>query len=484
MTPSEPAASERHQPWYADAKTVPPTAESRATSYSERLPERPIEHSTVPDYREADYREVQVPEKRPFTPGLTGSSQFYAPPTRERAAYSPIPPDRHVRGWNDPEKPRRQGGFLRTLSLILVCSLISTVASWGVLQHNLKAKGITLSPTNVVLGAQVTSLPTADGVEAATHIPSVLAAQEIYKTAVNQVVCISTQIPSNGWSSGETEYGSGFIISEDGYILTNNHVIESAHLQGYPLTVMMRDGTSYKATVIGAEADNDVAVIKIDAKGLLPASFGSSAALEVGETIYAVGNPRLLDYTMTDGIISALDRRVTVDTRDTITISMFQISAAVNNGNSGGPVYNAGGEVVGIVSAKYMSSGTEGLGFAIPIDDAIEIATELIEKGYVSGKAQLGVNVYAVDARTAEYYNMSEGMFVKSVERGSCSEKAGILPGDIITKLGESIITSYDTLKNAKREYKAGDTTTITVFRNGQSLDLTITFDEETRASD
>jgi len=433
-------------------------------------------------YREADFREVDANTKRPYSPSFTGSAQYYTSPSRELRerdpAYSPIPVERG-RGGNG----RGGGGFLRMLILVLVCSLVSTAVSWSAIRYgvesgnfNFGAKGQT-----VVLGA--TTSPTAQS-ENPTALPQTftvgeLTGAEIYSIAANQVVTISTAIPERGWQAADTVYGSGFVISEDGYILTNNHVIEYASLYGYELTVSMRDGTSYSAKVIGTEPDNDVAVIKIDASGLPAVNIGSSAGMQVGETIYAVGNPRLLDYTMTDGIISALDRTVTVDTSSNVSINMFQISAAVNNGNSGGPVYNTRGEVIGIVSAKYMSSSTEGLGFAIPIDDAMDIATELVEIGYVTGKPKLGISVYTVDARTAEYYNMVEGVFVKIVEPGSCAEKAGIVPGDIITKLGDFEVLSSEALRDAKRSFRAGDTTSVKIFRSGEELTLKITFDEE-----
>ncbi|MDR0905182.1 MAG: trypsin-like peptidase domain-containing protein [Oscillospiraceae bacterium] len=444
-------------------------------------PVQPEPPKREPEYAEAGFRAVESTERKPYTPGYTNYAQFYAPPAREREVHSPVPRERHER--------QRRGGFVRAVALVLVCALVSTAASWGAIRYGIESGSLKAGSTQVILGA--TAPPTsASGNSNSTDannalvLSGTLSGQEIYKIAANQVVCVSTEIPSQGWSPAETVYGSGFVISEDGYILTNNHVIEYANLYGFPLTVLMRDGTSYKAKVIGSEADNDVAVIKIDATGLPPVKIGSSAAMEVGERIYAVGNPRQLDYTMTDGIISALDRSVTVSESDNITINMFQISAAVNSGNSGGPVYNTRGEVLGIVSAKYSSSGAEGLGFAIPIDDAMDIASELIANGYVTGKARLGISVYTVDARTAEYYNMVEGVFVKTVEPGSCSEKAGIVPGDIITKLGDTDITSSETLKVAKRAYKAGDTAAVRVFRDGKTITLNITFDEELVATD
>jgi membrane-associated protease RseP (regulator of RpoE activity) len=206
--------------------------------------------------------------------------------------------------------------------------------------------------------------------------------------------------------------------------------------------------------------------------------IGSSAGLRVGERIYAVGNPSRLDYTMTDGLVSALDRAVQVESQ--VSIDMFQISAAVNRGNSGGPVYNTRGEVVGIVSAKYISEGTEGLGFAIPMDDAMRIATELITNGYVSGKASLGIRGRDVDSQTAEYYGWPEGVVVREVTPGSAADKAGIQVGDTIVALGDVAVKTIDALNIEKKNYKAGDKVKITIVRNGNELTLDVTFDEDT----
>jgi serine protease Do len=200
--------------------------------------------------------------------------------------------------------------------------------------------------------------------------------------------------------------------------------------------------------------------------------------MQVGDTIYTVGNPLgELDYTMTSGIVSALDRVIQVDAAT--SINMFQIDAAVNSGNSGGPVYNSEGKVIGIVSAKYASAGVEGLGFAIPINDAVDIVSQLITNGYVAGKPSLGISVRDWSSAYAQYYGTPEGALVEAVEPGSAADKAGVRIGDIITKLGDTDVTSTETLLIAKKMFSAGDTTTIVVSRDGEELTLTITFDEE-----
>lgn len=303
----------------------------------------------------------------------------------------------------------------------------------------------------------------------------------IYELACRQVVGITTEVTYTnffGRSSSSALTGSGFIVSEDGYILTNYHVIEYAFEYGYAITVMLHDGTRYPATIVGAEEGNDIAVLKIDAVGLTPVTFGDSNSLSVGDEVYAVGNPLgELEFSMTFGRVSALDRLISAD--DGEEINMFQFDAAVNSGNSGGPAYNDGGEVVGIVTAKYASSGVEGLGFAIPINDATDIAEDLITKGYVTGKAYLGVQLdQRFTSVYSHYYGLPNGAYVSYVEKGSCAEKSTLQPGDIITAVGEYPIKSYTDVNSALRHFSAGDESTVEIYRSGETRLLPIVFDE------
>ena len=303
-----------------------------------------------------------------------------------------------------------------------------------------------------------------------------------------------------GQTTARAVSGSGFVISTDGYIMTNYHVISYAVRYGGELTVMFEDGTSVKAEkIVGYSEENDVAVIKIDASDLTlnPVAFGDSDALQVGETVYAIGNPLgELTYSMTPGIVSALDRVITTRDEDTgayKSINMFQISAAVNSGNSGGPVYNSNGEVVGIVTAKYSDEGVEGLGFAIPINDAVDIAKQLIEKGYVTG-ASIGIMTrYDVDtyyqASVINTYGIPNGVIVDSVIEGSAAEKAGVKAGDIITGINGQSASGLDELRMILRKLNPGDAGTISIYRmsgaigQGESLELDIVFDENTNQS-
>ncbi len=296
---------------------------------------------------------------------------------------------------------------------------------------------------------------------------------EVYADNVSSVVAISTQTTVNvfGQISATASSGSGFIISEDGYIVTNYHVIEDAD----SITVMLHDSSEYEATVVGYDEDNDVALLKIEATGLNPVSLGDSDALIIGEQVCAIGNPLgELTFTLTCGYVSALDREINIDGTP---IRMFQTDAAINPGNSGGPLFDMAGNVIGITTAKYADDDVEGLGFVIPINDVVSIVNDLIQYGRVVGRPYLGVTVQ--DATGASMYNLPEGAYVISVEEGSCAAEAGIQAGDIITGIGDETIESYTELVTALRDYRAGDTVTITVFQSGSYHELSVTLDEQ-----
>lgn len=252
------------------------------------------------------------------------------------------------------------------------------------------------------------------------------------------------------------------------------------------ITVSFQDGSSYTASLVGYEADNDVAVLKIDAAGLIPVVLGDSDQLVIGEEVMAIGNPLgELDYSITDGIISALDRLITTD--DGTTLNMLQTNCAINPGNSGGPLFNAYGQVIGITTAKYgtTSSGTtvEGLGFAIPINDVKAIISDLITYGYVTGKPYMGVQVSNVP-EAAQRYGIMAGAAIEYVAEGSSAEKAGLQAGDIITGIDDTAIDSASALTAALTAYRAGDQAILSVVRSNELLTLTITFDERNQATE
>lgn len=342
---------------------------------------------------------------------------------------------------------------------------------------------------NAVKGSIAADAPAGDATKpivSTTNIKKVstetASANEIYELGCRQTVGVSlesTYANIFGQRSASAVAGTGFVITADGYILTNYHVIESAQESGYKVSVLFKDKSSYEAKIVGFDEDNDVAVLKIDASDLTPATIGNSDDIAVGDSVFAIGNPLgELNFSMTSGRVSALDRSITTD-HSSAPINMFQFDAAINSGNSGGPVYNESGEVIGIATAKVGSYGVEGLGFAIPINDAADIANELITKGYVSGKAYMGVNIdNRYTSMYAQYYNMPEGAYVYNVESGGCAEKSGLAAGDIITEVGGEAIGGYSDLNAAVKNFKAGQSTDIVVYRGGEYATLNITFDE------
>ena len=290
---------------------------------------------------------------------------------------------------------------------------------------------------------------------------------QIYRQNVDSVVSVITDV------SG----GTGFVISENGYILSNYHVIEGAST----LQIMTFDDRVYDAELIGYDITNDVSLLKIDAEDLPYVTFGSSEDLAVGDQVVAVGNALgELTATLTVGYISGKDRVVSTDGS---AINMLQTDASINSGNSGGPLFNMNGEVIGITTAKYTgesSSGAiiEGIGFAIPIDDVLGMIEDLREYGYITG-VFLGVMVRDVDIKVIQDYGFPAGVYVDSVEKGYCAERAGIRNMDIIVNVGGYDVSSVSELSRVLRKFEPGETTTITVFRGGAEVNLTITFDEK-----
>lgn len=306
---------------------------------------------------------------------------------------------------------------------------------------------------------------------------------EVYNLSCNQVVSLATDIINvdiYGNQTPSTISGTGFLISDDGYILTNYHVIQYAAESGIAVGVTTYDGSVYVGNVVGMDEDRDLAIVKIEKDGFLPVVFGDSELVSVGDPIYAVGNPYgILEFTMTMGHISALNRMIATDEAEDNATKMFQIDAAVFSGNSGGPVYNSRGEVVGIVSARYSQEGLEGIGFAIPINDAVPIVAELLDKGYVSGKATLNASFdERYNTVYSRYYRLPEGAYVYSVGNGGAADKAGIRPGDIIMQIGDYKISAYSDVPSALRHYKAGDSAKVLLYRDGSILSASVSFDE------
>ena len=295
-----------------------------------------------------------------------------------------------------------------------------------------------------------------------------------------------------GWGSSSTPEsneikgtGTGIVMTADGYIITNAHVIydDSEYQCGkaVDVSVVFSDKSELEAKIVGYDTESDIAVLKVDADNLTPATFGNSDELEVGELVIAIGNPLGFDLfgSVTSGIVSALNREISINEKQ---MKLIQTDAAINSGNSGGPLLNSCGQVIGINSAKmssnYSSSASiEGLGFAIPISEAKNIIDDLISYGYVTGKPQIGISCVDVDELYSRYYNIPQGIWVREVEEGSAAEKAGIKVGDVIIGIEGEAVSSIKEMNEIKNKYKAGDEITLTISRSNEDIEIKLVSD-------
>ena len=383
-----------------------------------------------------------------------------------------------------PKKPKKNAG--KAVKSIVALVLAAAMGFMG------GFVGARFGGNNKVIIQQVerSDSSSADSESAAegTTVSSGMTTAQVAKTVSPSVVVITTeQVVYSQWSwygqsQVESGAGSGVIISSDGYILTCAHVVDGAS----SITVTI-DDKDYTATLVGEDTTSDVAVIKIDATGLTPATVGDSDNLKVGQSVMAVGNPLgELGGTVTGGMISALNRSVTIQgTSSTNTMSLIQMDASVSPGNSGGGLFNMNGELVGIVNAKSSSSDAEGLGFAIPINDAIKVAQQLLENGYVTGRPYLGITYLGVeDAQTAAQLGVNAyGVYVVEVVKGGPAERAGLQSGDRIVSIDGTEIASKDDLGTLMQKHAAGDTLNITIARNGQMQTVSVTLGEKTASN-
>lgn len=365
---------------------------------------------------------------------------------------------------------------VKITALLLACAVVGGAAGYGGAALSKSGK-TTIQQSNRT--AQEVTVKKVTG-------QAPMSPAEVYASTVNSIVSINCSAVSTnifGQRVESASSGSGFVITQDGYIVTNHHVISGAS----SVTVTMYDGTEYPATVVGSDSDYDVAVLKIDATGLQPVTLGSSKDVNVGDTVLAIGNPLgELTFSMSQGIVSCCDRAINVNGTP---FNMIQVDASINPGNSGGPLMNLYGEVVGIVSAKYSSysdTTVEGLGFAIPIGDVQAIITDIMENGQITNKPSFGITAGTMTQQMAAQYQIDQtsGAFVYSVNKGGAGEKAGLKMGDVITKVDSTDITSMEDLTAAKKGHKAGDTVTVTYYRNGQTQTTELTFDAKTDDTD
>ena len=301
---------------------------------------------------------------------------------------------------------------------------------------------------------------------------------EVYAANVNSTVGITTATTTNFWGYQTTSAasGSGFVLTEDGYILTNYHVVKSSDT----IKVALYDGTTYQATLIGYDESNDIAVLKVEAENLSPVVLGDSDNMNVGDSVVAIGNPLgELTFSLTSGAISAMDREVTMS--NGVTMNLLQTDCAINSGNSGGALFNLYGEVIGVTNAKYSSSGSEAsidnIGFAIPMNSIRSIVESIIEKGYVA-KPYIGVSVTDVSEET-QSYGLPKGAAVRSVMEDGPAEKAGVQVNDIITAINGTEITGRSELSRAVTQAQPGDVLKLTVYRKGQTIELSVTVGEQ-----
>ena len=382
-----------------------------------------------------------------------------------------------------PPKPKKSHrGAGKVVALVLCCALVGGGAGIGGAAAFSALNRAPQSSTTIYRNDTPTTqvnIKDADGL-------TKMSLEEIYASYVNSCVCVNAQVVmQQGWQQYQgTSAGSGFIISEDGYIVTNYHVIDGASA----IKVTLNNGESYDATYIGGEELNDVAVLKIDVSGLKPVVLGDSDSLVVGEQVSTIGNALgSYSFSQTSGYVSGVGRTVTMS--DGTVMNMIQTNCTINSGNSGGPLFDQYGRVVGITSAKLSNNGDsssasiEGIGFAIPLNDVIDIITDYMQYGYVTGRPYMGILNPTDTGNYAQIFGWPEGVYVNDVEEGSCAETAGIQSGDIITKIDDTDITSVSQLTSVKNSYRAGDTVTVTVFRAGEYLELTLTFDEETNTT-
>ena len=438
--------------------------------------------------------------------GEAGGTQGYQTPDQQSGyhAYTggggAVPPVNPMSGYHveNPQPPKKHKGGMTgkgVVAVALVCALVGGLCGGGIAAA---VRGGTVTDSGDSSSAQVQETEEDNGsakdatvfnkttIDVTTNSTSTkMTPQDVYENYVNAVVLVYNQgTTSTYWGQTESRSsGSGMIISKDGYVLTNNHVVSGAE----KLTVMTTSGEEYDATVIGADEVNDVALLKIEGSEDFPTvSIGNSDKIEVGQQVCAIGNPLgELTNTLTVGYVSALDREISESSTGT-TINMFQTDCAINSGNSGGPIFDMNGNVVGITTAKYSSSGysnsasVEGIGFCIPINDAMSIVNDLMQYGYVKGRVSMGVSVRAMDNTVAQYYNLPTGVYVADVTSGSAADNAGIQKGDLICAIDGDETTSVAALKQKLKDYTPGDSATVSIYRTetGDKLDVTITFDE------
>lgn len=407
------------------------------------------------------------------------SGNYTDPAVREYWTADGEEPERRAKN----KEKRRKKSSARIAAMALCCSLAGGMIGAGsvALGTGLLASASSTAQTSstILEGQRSTTALTATAVNTGEE----MTASEIYAANVNSTVGITTQLTTNyfGYQTSSAAAGSGFILTSDGYIVTNYHVIEDAE----SITVTTYDDTTYEAQVVGYDESNDLAVLKVDAEDLTPVILGDSDQMNVGDEVVAIGNPLgELTFSLTSGAISALDREVTINN---LAMNLIQTDCAINSGNSGGALFNMYGEVIGITNAKYSGSGSsdsasiDNIGFAIPINSVKSIVSSIIEKGYIT-KPYIGVSISDMSSEY-EGFGLPAGAVVQSVTEGSPADKAGLQKNDIITAVNGQEISGSSELKKIVTNSAAGDVITLTVYRQGETIEVNVTVEEQQQAA-
>ena len=382
-----------------------------------------------------------------------------------------------------PEKPKKKHRGAGIIALALCFSLIGGAVGTGgvLLAGRLQSGGTEYSQQE--LAVMVEGLRSTSQLEVVTvDSDTLMTPAEVYAANVNSTVGITTSITTNYWGFQTTApaSGSGFIITTNGYILTNYHVIEDSD----SITVSMHNGTTYDAAPVGYDESNDIAVLKIDADNLTPVVLGDSDQMNVGDSVVAIGNPLgELTFSLTAGTVSALDRQITLS--GGLTMDLMQTDCAINSGNSGGALFNLYGEVIGVTNAKYSSSSSseasiDNIGFAIPINSVKSIVQSIIENGYIA-KPYIGVSVTDVTEQN-QMYGVPAGVAIQSVTEDSPAEEAGLKAGDIITAVNGTALDS-DALVDLVGAAQVGDNLTLDIYRQGETLQVTVTVGQQIQSA-
>ncbi|SCJ80755.1 Serine protease Do-like HtrA [Anaerotruncus sp. 2789STDY5834896] len=385
-----------------------------------------------------------------------------------------------------PTPPRRKGKGVVVFGAILCCvvALAGIIIGAGYIYKGAVGEDGTSSRASSSGGVSINDKP--DSGSSGSALPAAgekLTTEQVAAKLKPSVVGIATY--NQAGTVEASSYGSGIIISEDGYIVTNAHVVSGA----IGVTVTLNNGEDYSGTVIGTDAKTDLAVVKIEAKNLTPAELGNSDQMEVGEQVAAVGNPGgpTLAGSVTYGYVSAINRQI-ASTSGAYSMNCIQTDAAINPGNSGGALANMYGQVVGINSSKIAATDYEGIGFAIAINDAKPIIDSLMQNGYVKDRVKLGISVTEINETLAKINDLPQGLYIKQINPGGSMDGVGVQVGDVITKVNGTDITSFDDLQNQLKGQKPGDKIKMTIYRKSQSgadktFEVVVELQEDTGAS-